>query len=150
MRIIEKAERLLGRGTDGTYALLRGVAGLLFAFHGLQKLTGVLDGYQPPLWSQVWWGGLIELACGVAVAVGVATRWAAFLASGTMAVAYLQFHWRFAGGARLLPAINQGEPALLYAFLFLYIACRGSGRAPARATLAAHEERATATQLARG
>jgi putative oxidoreductase len=53
--------------------------------------------------------------------------WAAFLASGTMAVAYIQYHWRFALGPRLLPGINGGELGLLYACAFLVIACRGGG-----------------------
>jgi putative oxidoreductase len=44
-----------------------------------------------------------------------------------MAVAYFQFHWRFQGGASFFPAVNKGELALLYALLFLFIACRGAG-----------------------
>ena len=52
---------------------------------------------------------------------------AAFLASGMMAVAYFQFHWKFQLGAAFFPAINQGEPAVIYCFLFLFIACKGSG-----------------------
>jgi len=62
------------------------------------------------------------------VALGLFTRGAAFLASGTMAVAYLQFHWKLAFAEfRWLPAINNGELALIYCFLFLFIAGRGSG-----------------------
>ena len=52
---------------------------------------------------------------------------AAFLASGTMAVAYVQFHWKLAGGQMLLPSQNKGELALLYSFVFLFLACKGSG-----------------------
>ena len=120
--------RFLESKAEHAYALLRIGAGLMFSFHGLQKLTGVLSGFQPPAFSQVWFGGIIELVCGVAIAAGFLTRWAAFLASGTMAVAYTQFHWKLQWGAALLPAINKGELALLYALLFLYVACRGTVR----------------------
>ena len=82
-------------------------------------------GVDIPLFSQAWIGGVIELVTGLAIAVGVRTTWAAFLASGTMAVAYIQFHWKLDFGSGFLPAVNGGEPALLYALLFLYIACRG-------------------------
>ncbi len=114
---------------EAAYVLLRAGAGLMFTFHGLQKVAGVLSQHQPPIFSQLWIGGLIELACGIAIAVGAFTRAAAFLASGTMAVAYVQFHWKLALGAQLLPAVNKGELALLYALLFLFIACRGGGSA---------------------
>ena len=101
----------------------------MLAFVGLQKIFGVLSAHPPPaMGSQVWFGGLIELACGFLVLAGALTRPAAFLASGTMAVAYLQFHWKFAIDAKFFPALNQGELALIYAFLFLYIACRGAGQ----------------------
>jgi putative oxidoreductase len=76
----------------------------------------------------MWIGGLIELICGIMVMVGLGTRMAAFVASGEMAVAYVQFHWKFRMGALLLPGINQGELALLYCFVFFYIACYGSGQ----------------------
>ena len=109
------------------YVLLRVGSGLMFTFHGLQKVAGVLSQSQPPVFSQLWLGGWIELVCGIAIAVGGFTRAAAFLASGTMAVAYVQYHWKLALGAQLLPAVNKGELALLYALLFLFIACRGPG-----------------------
>jgi putative oxidoreductase len=70
---------------------------------------------------------VLELVCGAAIALGLFTSLAAFLASGMMAVAYCQFHWQFRVDANFFPAINQGEPALLYSFLFLYIACKGGG-----------------------
>lgn len=122
--------QLLGRSlnpfADRAYAALRIVAGAMFAFHGVQKVFGVLGSIKP-VGSQLWIGGVIELVTGVAIAFGIFTRSAALLASGTMAVAYFQFHWKFRGGADLLPAINKGELAALYAFLFLFVACRGSG-----------------------
>jgi putative oxidoreductase len=114
---------------EAAYVLLRVGSGLMFMFHGLQKVAGVLSQFQPPLFSQLWLGGWIELVCGFAIAVGGFTRVAAFLASGTMAVAYVQYHWKLALGAQLLPAMNKGELALLYALLFLFIACQGAGRA---------------------
>jgi putative oxidoreductase len=119
--------RVLARHADHAYTLLRIVAGLLFAFHGAQKLFGwfMPPGIEIPFGSQVWIGAIIELVTGLAIAVGVRTTWAAFLASGTMAVAYIQFHWKFDLGGNLLPAVNQGEAALIYSLLFLYIACRG-------------------------
>lgn len=115
----------LKRFEPTAYALLRIVSGFMFAFHGAQKTLGILTDRQPPLWSQIWIGGVIELVCGAAVMLGVRTREAAFLSSGTMAVAYFQFHWKFRFGPAFLPAINQGELAALYSFVFLLIACRG-------------------------
>jgi putative oxidoreductase len=81
----------------------------------------------PAVGSQIWLGGLIELVAGVAIALGLLTSWFAFLASGTMAVAYFQFHWKLRGGANFFPAVNRGELAALYAFVFLLIAAKGSG-----------------------
>jgi putative oxidoreductase len=119
----------LSRFSEAAYTALRIVAGLLFMFHGVQKIFGVLSAHgQPPVMSQVWIGGVIELVGGALIAFGLGTRIAAFLASGTMAVAYVQFHWKGEMGAKALPAINQGELAVLYAFLFLFIACAGGGR----------------------
>lgn len=120
--------RFLESKTDLAYTLLRIAAGSMFAFHGAQKLFGILSGFQPPVGSQIWFGGIIELVCGVAMAIGLLTPYAAFLASGTMAVAYIQFHWKLQLGTQLIPALNKGEPALLYSVLFLFVACRGAGR----------------------
>lgn len=108
------------------YALLRIIVGAMFAFHGVQILFGVLSSYpQPAVGSQTWIGGIIELVGGLLVMAGLQTRLAAFLCSGTMAVAYFQFHWKFQTGANFFPAVNQGEMAVLYCFVFLLIACRG-------------------------
>jgi putative oxidoreductase len=112
---------------EQAYALLRIISGLMFSFHGMQKVLGILSEHQPAVGTQIWLGGVIELVAGLAIALGLFTTWAAFLASGTMAVAYTQFHWKLAFGAAFLPAVNKGELALLYAFLFLFIACRGAG-----------------------
>ncbi|GLH68409.1 DoxX family protein [Geothrix edaphica] len=115
----------LEKYADHTYALLRIVAGLLFTFHGLQKIFGILAEQQPAVGSQVWIGGLLELVGGLAILVGFQTRLAAFLCSGMMAVAYLQFHWKFQFGAAFWPAVNKGELAVVFCFLFLYMAARG-------------------------
>lgn len=120
--------RFLEPWTEASYLLLRVIAGLLFAFHGAQKLFGFFVESQPPVGSQVWFGAILELAAGLAIAAGFLTAWAAFLASGEMAVAYVQFHWKLDFGAKFFPAVNKGELALLYSVLFLYIACRGGGR----------------------
>jgi putative oxidoreductase len=103
------------------------VAGLLFAFHGAQKVLGVLSEFQPPIGSQLWIGGLIELVGGLAIMLGIGTRWAAFICSGEMAVAYFQFHWKFQMGPAFFPGVNKGELAVLYCFVFLLIACKGAG-----------------------
>lgn len=115
----------LAKYSDQGYALLRIVSGWMFSFHGAQKILGLFSDFQPPVGSQAWFGGLIELAGGLLVMVGFQTRWAAFLTSGTMVVAYFQFHWKFRFGPEFFPAINKGELAALYCFVFLLIACRG-------------------------
>jgi|SRR5436190_18248830 len=120
--------KFLAPFADQTYALLRIVSGLLFAFHGMQKIFGLFAEHpQPPVGSQMWIGGILELVCGLAIAIGLRTSFAAFIASGMMAVAYIQFHWKFQFDAAFFPIVNKGEPAVLYCFLFLFIACRGSG-----------------------
>jgi putative oxidoreductase len=115
----------LEKYADHAYALLRIMAGFMFSFHGAQKILGVLTELQPPAGSQLWFGGIIELLGGLAVMLGFGTRAAAFLCSGEMAVAYFQFHWKFQIGPQFFPAINKGELAALYCFVFLTIACRG-------------------------
>ena len=123
-------KKLLAPLSEGTYAALRMVSGATFALHGAQKILGVLtDKPGPEVGSQIWVGGIIELAGGALIALGFLTPWAAFLASGTMAVAYIQFHWKLKFDSGFFPVVNKGEPALLYCFLFLFIACRGSGQA---------------------
>jgi putative oxidoreductase len=117
--------KLIDKFANYAYALMRIVSGFMFMFHGVQLVFGVRSPFHPPLWSQLWFGGLIELVGGLAIMLGFHTRKAAFLCSGTMAVAYFQYHWKFQTGFKLLPALNQGELSVLYAFVFLYIACRG-------------------------
>lgn len=123
--------RSLKNFSDLSYAALRIMSGWMFAFHGAQKLFGVLAPAQmPPLTigSQMWFGGVIEFFGGLMIAVGFRTRWAAFLCGGTMAVAYAQFHWKFQFNSSFFPAVNQGEMAVLYCFIFLLFACQGGGK----------------------
>ena len=116
----------LSRFQPHLLAALRIVAGLLFLTHGLVKLFGFPEGAQPgpvPLASLMGVGAVIELVTGTLMVLGLFTRSAAFLASGQMAVAYWMFH--APGGFH--PILNQGELAILYSFVFLYIAAAGPG-----------------------
>jgi putative oxidoreductase len=117
-------ERLLGRYEPALFAILRIVAGLLFMFHGLQKLFG-WPGKGPtvPIASLLGLAGIIELLCGLLIALGLIAGTAAFIASGQMAVAYFTAHMPHG----FFPIVNKGELAVIYCFLFLYIAARGSG-----------------------
>ena len=123
-------ERFLGRYAQYTYAILRIVSGFLFMWHGSQKLLGFVPQLPPPatppepMAPLMAFGGVIELVGGFLIMIGLFTSVSAFLASGMMAVAY--FGWHFSSGA-VLPFVNKGELAVVYCFLFLYIASRGSG-----------------------
>lgn len=106
------------------YALLRIVVGLLFAMHGSQKLLGVPgDGQTVQLASLMGVAGIIELVGGLLIMVGFLTRIAAFICSGMMAVAYFMAH----APQHALPIINKGELAVVFCFVFLYIAAQGAG-----------------------
>src|SRR6478735_5892466 len=114
----------LKRYADPVYCLMRIVVGLLFACHGGQKILGFppsAKAMQLDTLGMV--GGYIELICGFLVAFGLLTRPAAFLASGTMAVAYFKVH----AGNGFFPIVNHGESAVIYCFVFLYIFFRGGG-----------------------
>ncbi len=112
-----------------TYFLLRVVAGLLFLQAGGMKLFGWFGGIppqmggQPPLMSQMGIGGILEFVGGSAILLGLLTRPVAFILSGEMAVAYWQFHAPHGAW----PILNHGEPAVLFCFIFLYMAARGGG-----------------------
>jgi putative oxidoreductase len=106
------------------YAALRIVAGLLFLWHGTQKIFG----FPVPMPADapafvVWVAGGIELVGGMLVLVGFYTKPAAFLCSGLMAAAY----WMAHGTRALFPLENGGELAVLYCFVFLFLAAHGSG-----------------------
>ncbi len=114
--------------TDVTYFILRVVSGFLFLQSGALILFGWFGGMpggaKLVLMSQTGLGGIIEFFGGLLVLLGLFARPAAFLMSGTMAVAYFQFHAR---NGRW-PLQNQGLPAVLFCVIFLYIAAAGSGR----------------------
>ena len=100
----------------------------MFAFHGAQKVLGWHSQFMPPVGSQLWFGGIIELVGGMLIALGLFTRPAAFLSAGQMAFAYFQFHWKLAiAHGMWLPGINKGELAVIYCFLFLFVAAHGNG-----------------------
>ncbi|HUK34967.1 MAG TPA: DoxX family protein [Vicinamibacterales bacterium] len=112
-----------GRLHDVVYAAMRLVAGGLFACDGVQKLFGVLGAHGRAPTPLLLAAGAIELGGGAMIAAGLAARYAAFVASGEMAVAYFMAH----APRSFWPAVNKGELAVLYCFVFLYIASRGSG-----------------------
>jgi len=106
------------------YALMRIVVGFLFLWHGAQKLFGIPVPITVPVPAFITYvAGPIELVGGALVMLGLFTRQAAFIASGQMAVAY----WMGHGTKALLPLINQGELAVLYCFVFLFISTQGGG-----------------------
>lgn len=121
-------KKFLGKHQEQAYALMRIVVGFLFLCHGAKKVLGVIGGVDGKggtvdLMSQYGVAGAIELVGGLAIMLGVVTSWAAFLSSGLMAVAYFMAHQP--SGA--LPIQNKGELAVVYAFVFLFIAARGPG-----------------------
>lgn len=113
----------LSRFEDHAYALMRIVVGLLFLWHGSEKLLSFpREAAGMPPFIQ-YGAGPIELVGGVLVMIGLFTRWAAFLCSGLMAAAY----WIAHGLVHPLPIVNGGESAALYCFVFLFIAAAGPG-----------------------
>ena len=118
----------LGRWQPQLLAVLRIVTALLFLEHGLMKLIGFpapppgggTGGALPPLFLA---GALIETIAGILIAIGLLTRPIAFLAAGEMAIAY----WMFHAPQNPWPAINNGDAAILFCFVFLYLAAAGPG-----------------------
>lgn len=124
------APRLWSRLPNLTLAALRIVAGLMLMQHGLQKHFGLLLAPgQPPFGSlrplsMLWIAGTLEIAGGLLLAVGLFTRKVAFILSGLMASAYFIAH----APRGVFPAVNGGELAVLYCFVFLAFAAIGGGR----------------------
>ena len=107
-------------------AALRIIAGLLFLAHGVVKLFGFPEGAQPgqvELMSLFGIGAVLELVGGALLVLGVFTRPVAFLLSGEMAVAY----WMAHAPANQFPAMNGGDAAILFCFIFLYLFVAGPG-----------------------
>ncbi|MEA3048474.1 MAG: putative oxidoreductase [Sphingomonadales bacterium] len=116
----------LNRHAPLLLGLLRIMAGVLFLSHGLVKLFGFPPGAQPgpqQFLTMFGVGGLIELVTGGLIALGLLTRPAAFLASGEMAIGY----WMYHAPKGFYPAVNGGDAAILYCFLFLYLVAAGPG-----------------------
>jgi putative oxidoreductase len=118
------------RAVQVTYLLLRVVAGWMFFQAGAVKLFawfGGMPGSPPgttvPLMSEMGIGGILELVGGILLMLGLLTRPVAFILSGEMAVAYWQFH----APHGTWPVQNQGVPAALFCFLYLYMAAQGGG-----------------------
>lgn len=105
-------------------SLLRIVTALIFLEHGTGKFLGfpALPALPPP-WSMAWLAGLLELAGGTLLLVGLFSRPTAFLLSGMMAIGYWYAH--FPRGP--YPVLNGGDAAILYCFVFLYIFVSGPG-----------------------
>jgi putative oxidoreductase len=116
----------IARFEPALLAALRIVAGLLFLSHGLVKLFGFPPGAAPgqqELLSLMGIGAVIELVTGTLITLGLFTRAAAFIAAGEMAVAY----WMFHAPASIYPAVNGGDAAILFCFIFLYLVAAGAG-----------------------
>lgn len=106
------------------YAITRIVVGFLFTIHGVEKMFGVISLDEPvALLSLRGVAGVIELVAGALICLGLKTSWAAFISSGQMAVAYFYAHQPQAFWFRE----NGGELSILYCFIFLYFAAKGSG-----------------------
>lgn len=114
------------------YVLLRVIVGFLFSCYGFQKVLGLLGGIDGhggrlhPSGDQLLYfvAGIIELVAGVLVLLGLGTRFAAFIASGEMAFAYFMGH----ASKGFFPIVNGGVAAVLFCFIFLYIAAHGTGK----------------------
>jgi putative oxidoreductase len=99
----------------------------MFMQNGTMKLFGwpaaMPGGATVPLMSQIGVGGTLEVVGGFLLLIGLFTRPVAFILSGEMAVAYFQFHYP----QGFWPIVNQGQPAVLYCFIWLYFSAAGAG-----------------------
>ena len=113
------------RYADKALGLLRIVAALLFMLHGTSKLFGFppFPMALPEVGTLLWIGAVLELVGGLLLLVGLLSRFVAFILSGEMAVAY----WMFHAPQSTFPSVNNGEAAILFCFIFLYIAAAGPG-----------------------
>ncbi|MEJ7625053.1 MAG: DoxX family protein [Pyrinomonadaceae bacterium] len=120
-------DRFLGRYSIYVYAILRIVSGFVFMLHGAQKFFGYppapAGGGGGALDALMTLGAGIELVGGLLIMIGLFASIAAFISSGMMAVAYFMAHQP----QGMWPPTNGGDAAVLYCFIFLYIAARGSG-----------------------
>jgi putative oxidoreductase len=122
---VETMKAFLGRYEGAIYALFRIVMAFLYWSHGPAWLFGAFVGRDPvPLTTKFGVAGTIEIVCGTLIAIGLFTSWAAFIASGEMAVAYFIAH---VPRGSWMPIVNMGEITVALCFAFLYIAARGAG-----------------------
>ncbi len=134
----------MAKWTPSLLSLLRMVSGFLFLMHGMQKLFGFpapIPAFAAGLPPLMLAAGIIELVGGIFLLAGLVTRPVAFVLSGEMAAAYFNAH--FPQG--FWPLLNGGELAVLYCFLFLFIAAAGPGPVSLDALLG---PRATSVQAA--
>jgi len=104
-------------------SILRIVAALIFMAHGTQKILGFPAGASPEMFSLPWIAGALELVGGALLVLGLFVRPVAFVLSGQMAVAY----WIAHAPKSFFPAVNGGDAAILYCFVFLYFVAAGGG-----------------------
>lgn len=105
-------------------SILRIVAALLFFEHGTAKLLGFPPSlHSPEFLSLSWIAGALELVGGALLIIGLFTRPVAFILSGQMAFAY----WTAHAPQSVFPLVNNGDAAILYCFVFLYLAFAGGG-----------------------
>jgi putative oxidoreductase len=113
-------------GSPHLLSVLRIMSALLFLEHGTSKLLGMPPSTMPShfeLFSMVGFSGILEFVGGILLAIGLFTRFTAFILSGEMAVAYFMVH----ASHNFFPMVNKGEIAVLYCFVFLYLAAAGGG-----------------------
>lgn len=123
--------RIVGAGWSSAAprlkSVLRIVAALMFILAGTSKLfafpVGIPGGGTVPVMSQPWIGGVLEVFGGGLIFLGLFTRPVAFILAGEMAVAYFQFHYP----KSFWPTVNNGVPAVLYCFIWLYFSAAGAG-----------------------
>lgn len=114
----------LNRVQPYVLSLLRIMVGLLFLQHGLSKLFGFPAGAGfPAFLSLPWFEGCIEMIGGGLIVIGLFTRFAAFITSGEMAIAYFVAH----APKSFFPYVNGGNLAVLYCFVFFYLVFAGAG-----------------------
>ncbi len=114
---------VLSKYNEHIYALMRIVVGFLFISHGIRKVFSLINGDLSPDNILIMTAMVIETIGGFLIIIGWFTDWAAFISSGTMAVAYFKSH----APQGLLPINNGGELAVIFSFVFLFIASRGPG-----------------------
>jgi putative oxidoreductase len=120
----QRLDARLNPHAPAVLSIFRIIFGLLFLCHGAAALFGVLGGPKVPVGTwPYWWAGLLELVCGILIAVGFLTRPAAFIASGMMAFAFFTEH--LPNG--FWPIQNGGEMSVMYCFAFLLLVFTGPG-----------------------